>query len=76
MSQRGQSAILDWEEDEVTGPDVTRRETLLLLAKMTSNSYFVPGNREWYNLTDEWNVVRHFSCLRVAVCIIKGWLPP
>src|SRR5712671_4655263 len=51
MSQRGQSAILDWEEDEVTGPDVTRRETLLLLAKMTSNSYFVPGNREWYNLT-------------------------
>jgi len=56
MSQHGQSAILNWDEDEVPGPDVTRRETLLLLAKMTSNSYFVPGSSEWYNLTDKWNV--------------------
>ena len=59
MSKRGQSAMLDWEENEVPGPDVTRRETLLLLAKMTSNTYFEPSNRGWYNLTDEWNVVRH-----------------
>ncbi|KAI0255146.1 alpha/beta-hydrolase [Lactifluus subvellereus] len=56
ISRRGQSAILDWEEAEVPGPDVTRRETLLLLAKMTSNTYFVPGTSGWYNLTDEWNV--------------------
>jgi lipase ATG15 len=54
----GQSAILNWQEDEVPGPDVTRRETLLLLAKMTSNSYFVPEHSQWYNLTDEWNLVR------------------
>lgn len=59
MSKHGQSALLDWQEDEVSGPDVTRRETLLLLAKMTSNTYFKPYNRGWYNLTDEWNVVRH-----------------
>jgi lipase ATG15 len=58
MSMRGQSAMLGWEADEVTGPDVTRRETLLLLAKMTSNSYFVPNANGWYNLTDEWGVVR------------------
>ena len=58
MSMRGQSALLDWQEDEVPGPDVMRRETLLLLAKMTSNTYFEPHNRGWYNLTDEWNVVR------------------
>jgi putative lipase involved disintegration of autophagic bodies len=58
MSKRGQSAMLDWEEDEVHGPDVTRRETLLLLAKMTSNTYFKPDTNGWYNLTDEWNVVR------------------
>jgi len=58
MSKRGQSTMLDWEEDEVPGPDVTRRETLLLLAKMTSNTYFKPGTNGWYNLTDEWNVVR------------------
>ena len=36
VSQRGQSALLNWQEDEVSGPDVTRRETLLLLAKVTS----------------------------------------
>jgi putative lipase involved disintegration of autophagic bodies len=59
LSKRGQSTTLDWQEDEVPGPDVTRRETLLLLAKMTSNTYFEPGSGGWYNLTDEWNVVRH-----------------
>jgi lipase ATG15 len=58
MSMRGQSAALDWEEDEVLGPDVTLRETLLLLAKMTSDAYFVPGTGGWYNLTEEWDVVR------------------
>ena len=61
MSKRGQSALLDWQEDEVSGPDVTRRGTLLLLAKMTSNTYFEPHKRGWYNLTDEWNVVRRLS---------------
>lgn len=60
MSMRGQSAALDWEEEDVLGPDVTLRETLLLLAKMTSDSYFVPGDKGWYNLTEEWNVVRTF----------------
>ena len=59
MSKHGQSPLLDWQEDEVSGPDVMRRETLLLLAKMTSNTYFEPQKRGWYNLTDEWNVVRH-----------------
>jgi len=61
MSMRGQSATHGWEADEVTGPDVTRRETLLLLAKMTSNSYFTPGTNGWYNLTDEWDVVRRLQ---------------
>jgi putative lipase involved disintegration of autophagic bodies len=64
MSKRGQSALLDWQEDEVSGPDVTRRETLLLLAKMTSNTYFEPYKRGWYNLTDDWNVVRPLSASR------------
>jgi lipase ATG15 len=66
MSMRGQSAALDWEEDEVVGPDVTLRKTLLLLAKMTSDAYFVPGSSGWYNLTDEWNVVRLNFFLRVG----------
>ena len=58
MSMRGQSALLNWQEDEVFGPDVMRRETLLLLAKMTSNTYYEPYKRGWYNLTDDWDVVR------------------
>lgn len=65
MSMRGQSAAMDWEEEDVLGPDVTLRETLLLLAKMTSDSYFVPGSKGWYNLTEEWNVVRPLFCLFV-----------
>lgn len=69
MSERGQSAKLDWEEDEVPGPDVTRRETLLLLAKMTSNTYFKPGANGWYNLTDEWDVVCHVACLTLFVSL-------
>ena len=68
---RGQSAALDWEEDDVLGPDVTQRETLLLLAKMTSDAYFVPGASGWYNLTDEWNVVRWPFCL---ACEVKAEL--
>ncbi|KAI0264366.1 Alpha/Beta hydrolase protein [Gloeopeniophorella convolvens] len=56
MSMRGQSAMLDWEEEEVPGPDVTRRETLLLLAKMTNDAYYSPGTSGWYNLTEQWDV--------------------
>lgn len=76
MSKRGQSAMLHWQEDEVPGPDVTRRETLLLLAKMTSNTYFEPGNRGWYNLTDEWNVVRRLlpPPARVPSHVVMRWL--
>jgi len=70
ISKRGQSGILDWKEDEVPGRDVTRRETLLLLAKMTGNSYFVPGSSEWYNLTEKWNV----ALLLVSACCCPAFL--
>ena len=72
MSQRDRSAILDCEEDEVTGPDVEPGNSPIA----TDNSYLVPRGSEWYNLADKWNVVRHFLCLRVAICIFKGWLLP
>ena len=64
LSMRGQSAALDWEEDEILGPDVSKRETLLLLAKMTSNSYLEPFTDGWYNLTDQWGIVRRL----VLIC--------
>src|SRR5579863_2021560 len=50
LSMRGQSTALHWEEDEIPGPDVSKRETLLLLAKMTSNAYLEPNTDGWYNL--------------------------
>jgi hypothetical protein len=58
LSRRGRSAALDWGVDDVPGPDVSKRETLLILAKMTSNSYIEPNTDGWYNLTDEWGIVR------------------
>lgn len=59
-----QSAALDWDEDVVTGPDVSSRETLLLLAKMTNNAYLAPGEEGWYDLGDKWPVV---SCIRFNI---------
>ena len=39
-------------------PDVSKPEILLLLGKMTRNAYIEPDADGWYNLTDEWDVVR------------------
>ncbi|TDL18888.1 alpha/beta-hydrolase [Rickenella mellea] len=50
-----QSEAYTWEEVEVPAPNVESRETLLHLAKMTSNSYFSPGDKGWYDLGDNWN---------------------
>jgi hypothetical protein len=58
LSMRAQTTALDWEDHDIPGPDVSKRETLLLLAKMTSNAYVEPDTDAWYNLTDEWGIVR------------------
>jgi hypothetical protein len=65
FSMHAQSAALDWEDHEIPGPDVTKRETLLLLAKMTSNAYVEPDTDAWYNLTDEWGIVRSLGSFHV-----------
>ncbi|TFK45946.1 alpha/beta-hydrolase [Heliocybe sulcata] len=44
-----------WEEIEVEGPDTEKRETLLTLAKMTSNAYTEPTAKDWYDLGPDWN---------------------
>ena len=51
---------VDWEEDEILGPNVESRETLLELAKMTNNAYLEPDETGWYSLNGTWNVVRYF----------------
>lgn len=52
-----QSAILDWDEEEIIGPDVESRDTLVVLAKMTNDAYLQPSESGWYDLGSEWNVV-------------------
>lgn len=50
---------LDWDDTEVTGPDVRQRETLLMLANMTNNAYYDDRTTKgWYELGPEWNTVR------------------
>jgi putative lipase involved disintegration of autophagic bodies len=49
---------LNWEEEEIIGPDVEKRETLLLLAKMANDAYVEPNDPAWYELPGEWNIVR------------------
>ncbi|KAJ7084601.1 Alpha/Beta hydrolase protein [Mycena belliarum] len=53
--RHAQSPALAWDSVDVAGPDVSKRETLLQLAKMTSNSYYgEPGHKSWYPLNG-WN---------------------
>ncbi|KAJ7205011.1 Alpha/Beta hydrolase protein [Mycena pura] len=53
--RHAQSPVFAWNSVDVAGPDVTRRDTLLELAKMTSNSYYGDrGHKLWYPLNG-WN---------------------
>jgi lipase ATG15 len=56
--------LVDWNEEEVEGPDITDNGTLLLLAKMTSDAYVPPGNSRWYDLGEKWNIVCSMLPLR------------
>jgi hypothetical protein len=47
----------DWEEKQILGPDVERRETLLQLAKMSNNAYVMPNDSAWYDLGNSWTPV-------------------
>lgn len=57
----GQSEHLRWDEDEVIGPDVEKRKTLLELAKMTNNAYVDPDDPAWYELGSGWKSVSRSS---------------
>ena len=55
--RHAQSLDMPWDEDEVLGPNVESRETLLLLAKMANDAYVEPADPAWYNLGTDWNQV-------------------
>ncbi|KAJ7184723.1 Alpha/Beta hydrolase protein [Mycena filopes] len=59
--RHAQTPTFAWNSVEIPAPDVTKRETLLELAKMTSNSYYgEPGHKSWYPL-DGWNASLPFG---------------
>ncbi|KAF8758721.1 Lipase (class 3) [Rhizoctonia solani] len=43
-----------WNEDDVDGPAIDKRETVLALAKMTNNAYLSPEESGWYDLGGNW----------------------
>ncbi|KAG2017729.1 lipase [Coprinopsis cinerea AmutBmut pab1-1] len=52
---------LNWEVEDVEGPDVEKRETLLLLAKMANDAYVDPKDPAWYPLDEGWNTSYPFG---------------
>lgn len=59
----GQNDGTLWNSEEVLSPDVTDRETLLALAKMSNNAYSASPDASWYNV-DGFNTASHcFSIL-------------
>lgn len=52
-----QSEQVLWDAADVPGPNVEERETLLTLAKMTSNAYTSSTASDWYT-PEGWNKVR------------------
>lgn len=64
-----------WEEEEVEGPDVEDRQTLLELAKMTNNAYVEPQDPAWYDLGDEWvHVSYRISLPEILIQAQLHWL--
>ncbi|KDR82104.1 hypothetical protein GALMADRAFT_240603 [Galerina marginata CBS 339.88] len=52
----GVTPALEWLDWEMATPDVTRRSTVLQMAKMAFNTYALDNSTvgEWYDLSDEW----------------------
>ena len=74
LSMHAQPTAPDWEDHEIPGPDVSKREALLLLAKMTSNAYKEPDEDSWYNLTDEWGIVRSLASPVFVLLLIRDMM--
>lgn len=46
---------VDWEPQDLLGPDVEDLHTLAQLARMSGNAYAVPGRSNWYEIDAAWN---------------------
>ncbi|CUA76939.1 hypothetical protein RSOLAG22IIIB_06403 [Rhizoctonia solani] len=50
-----QSEPIEWVQKNVLAPDVTDRETLQQLARMTANAYAQKGKPNWWEMSERWN---------------------
>jgi len=56
-------------EDQVDGPDVSSKDVLATLAKMTANAYLQVADQDWYDLSHQWNQVRS-CCLLISSFLV------
>ncbi|KAJ7741577.1 alpha/beta-hydrolase [Mycena maculata] len=50
-----ESELVEWEPQDVLGPDIEDLHTLAQLARMSANAYGVAGRRNWYEVDPAWN---------------------
>ena len=50
--QRGLTPAFDWYDWDVASPDVSKRSTLLQLAKMSYDAYAADNTTDWYDLSE------------------------
>ncbi|CAG8549591.1 19159_t:CDS:2 [Gigaspora margarita] len=55
------SLIMDWKEEHELLPDVSDRETVISLAKMTYNAYTEITDGDWYDLGENYGVNSSFG---------------
>jgi putative lipase involved disintegration of autophagic bodies len=61
------ASIVEWSEDEVPGPVLEDRHSLLQFAKMAFDTYYPDNTTEWYDVgEDGWSTVSSVSWLRIG----------
>lgn len=68
-----QEVVVSWDEWDVPGPDTSKRDNLMVLAKMTWNSYMTPDDATWYDLGDGWPNVcsSSFNMLKLLIPVVE-----
>ncbi|KAJ6502398.1 alpha/beta-hydrolase [Mycena sanguinolenta] len=51
-----ESERLEWDPQEVLGPDIEDIHTLAQLSRMAGNAYARPGKKNWYEVDEAWNI--------------------
>ncbi|KAJ7271937.1 alpha/beta-hydrolase [Mycena haematopus] len=51
-----ESERIEWDSQEVLGPDIEDLHTLAQLSRMAGNAYARPGKKNWYEVDAAWNI--------------------